>query len=136
MSEPIELLFKCVECSAYLKKVNDGVHISLTYGEPNEDKSGTFHHADGSETKCQFEGDGVDKTYYTRKDAKFRGLVVGIKGIVAKGLLFTDTGYHYNGEDYGYVGKQAVETVRCAIVYYSDNKKRYVPLDAIKEATK
>ncbi len=135
--------FRIVKCSGYLKKVNDCKHIKTT-----RDSEGNIDGADyvwwDEEKKCYQEKqieefDGVSdfvKTYYKKTDKEFSGVIVGEKDIVASAALYADTNTDFRGYEYSYIGKQVVEVVKCAIVYYGNNRKRYVPLDCILETVK
>ena len=78
----------------------------------------------------------VEKTYYKYVDLKFKGIVVGYVDVVTKGYLDVvyedevDVGVGIIPEKY-YVTKTSKEVVRCAIVYYANNKKHLVPLTNI-----
>lgn len=121
------------KCSAYYKKAHDGVHITLY------DKDGMFcnefYKAEkacactrtGEEKELFFEGDGIVKELYELQYKDFKGVCVGEKVLPITEFLYTDIGYHYNGEDYQFVGKSIKDTCECYIVYYANNKKRYVP---------
>lgn len=124
-----KFLFKYVSCNSYFKKIRDGRHVDL-----NEDVRFCYKgleceifpecHADGS----------LDfvKTYYENRNCRqFTGVVVGIKDLVIDAYLVVDTGYHYDGTEFTYV--ERVPKTRCtvAIVYYNNNKKRFVPIEDI-----
>ena len=127
-----DILFKKVKCNAYLKRVYDGKFIDVSqddfkatyvdYGNP--DKVYT-------ESECAGALDFL-KTYYEFKEKEFTGLVVGIKDVTATAYLVADTGYHYNGKEHIDVLKEPKDIYKCAIVYYGNNRKRYVPLENIK----
>ena len=71
-------------------------------------------------------------------DKNFIGVIVGYKDIVIKGYLDSvyqeecDIGVGVIPEAF-YVSKRAKETVKCAVVYYANNMKHYVPLEDILE---
>ena len=127
-----DILFKKVKCNAYLKKVHDGKFIDISqedfeatyvdYG--NLGKLYTVSECDGS----------LDflKTYYELIEKEFTGFVVGVKEVTATAYLVADIGYQYNGKEYIYVQKEPKDIYKCAIVYYGNNRKRYVPLENIK----
>lgn len=128
-----DLLFQNVVCQGYLKKINDGRYI-----ESYENENGTFEctYSDSNNAdlniECEYCGE-LDflKTYFEYKERIFTGIVVGFKKIVATGYLTVDTCYGYYGTEYTKFGKHPKDMYQCAIVYFSNNKKRYVPLDKI-----
>lgn len=129
-----ELLFKCVKCKGFLKKVKDGRFI-----DSNTDEEGTLDctYVDTNnpdwDLECEYCGD-LDflKTYYEHCDTKFKGFIVGFKDVVATGYLVVDTEYHFDGREYTKISKQAKDIYKCAIVFFSDNKKRYVPIEDLE----
>lgn len=78
------------------------------------------------------------KNYFKHVDKNFIGVIVGYKDIVIKGYLDSvyqeecDVGVGVIPEAF-YVSKRAKETVKCAVVYYANNMKHYVPLEDILE---
>lgn len=64
--------------------------------------------------------DCIEKTYYKRVQQKFTGVIVGFKDLVIK--CYTD---------YSYINKIPKETIKCAVVYYGNNKKHFVSVDDI-----
>ncbi|MEG0365533.1 MAG: hypothetical protein RR585_01765, partial [Coprobacillus sp.] len=71
------------------------------------------------------------KTYYERKDKSFTGFLVGYKDIVINGIVGVD----YNDNPYcecDYIYKQPLKVCKCAIIYFANNRKRYVPLEDIE----
>ena len=130
-----EHLGKKVLCKGYYKKVNDGVHI-VCY-----DKDGQFctdfnkiekacgYTKTGKEKELYFEGDGIGKVLRELKEDWFTGVVVGETFLPITEYLYTDTDYHYNGEEYYTIGKSIRKADECYIVYFANNRKRYVPKD-------
>ena len=127
-----DILFKKVKCNAYLKKVYDGKFIDVSQDDFKAIYT-DYSNLDKLYTESTCEGD-LDflKTYYEFKEKEFTGLVVGIKDVTATAYLVADTGYQYNGKEYIDVGKEAKDIYKCAIVYYGNNRKRYVPLENIE----
>lgn len=76
------------------------------------------------------------KNYFKHVDKNFIGVIVWYK--VIKGYLDSvyqeecDVGVGVIPEAF-YVSKRAKETVKCAVVYYANNMKHYVPLEDILE---
>lgn len=139
-----EILFKKVLCSAYLAKVSDGVCIMHIKPEYAEDRQEHFMlcrgHDDGGEgtdeeeSPCEGAYD-LEKTYYERREMEFYGICVGTKKVKTEGYLGVDVGYSGPScEEYYYVFKHPKTIVECAIVYFANNQKRFVPLDAIEIA--
>lgn len=79
----------------------------------------------------------IEKTYFKHVDKNFIGVIVGYKDIVVKGYLDAvyqdecDVGVGVIPEAF-YVSKRAKETVKCAVVYYANNMKHYVPLEDLE----
>lgn len=127
------LLFQKVKCKSYLRKIYDGRFIQ-TY--KNDDNLLDCEYVDTNnpnlDIECECDGTlEFLKTYYERKEKEFYGMLVGFKDIVATGYLIAET------DGYGtIIRKQAKDIVRCAIVYYANNKKRYVPIDEVEEFKK
>lgn len=122
-------LFDKVKCHGFLQKAKDGIMISHA---PNSD-SWIAITVDGEEIKdlSSCEGDYVEKTYFKIKKRNFSGVIVGFKDVVTKGIIGTDWDDNPYCE-HGYCFKQATETIKCAVVYYANNKKHIVPIDLIE----
>lgn len=127
-----ELLFKEVLCHSFLKKVNDGKFIEICKGEVDEAIYKNSND-DNFEVISECCGD-MDflKTYYEIQDKVFKGFVVGIKEIVVSSYLVADTTSDWSGCEHLRIYKCPNEKIKCAIVYYQNNKKRYVPLEKMK----
>lgn len=129
------MLFKKVKCKGYLKKINDGRFIASF-----ENEGGTYDctYMDTNNSdlniECNYCGD-LDflKTYYEPRDKVFSGIIVGFKNIVATGYLTVDTEYDFQGREHTKFGKQPKDVFHCAVVYYANNRKRYVPVEKIEE---
>lgn len=127
-----DILFKKVKCSSFLKKVWDGKFIQVYKGELD-----SASYCDSNDPENEIESDCCGeydflKTYYEKKQRNFTGFVVGIKDIVVTGYLVADTdSCPYNGEHLK-IYKHPKEIIKCAIVYYGNNRKRYVPLENIE----
>ena len=131
-------LFEKVKCKGFYKKVHDGIYVYL-------DKSTLTAYAMNSNL-ADVDNDGtmetdidcVEKTYYEHKTQNFSGVIVGFKDLIVKGYLVVeyqdavDVGVGVIPEKY-YVCKEPKEVVKCAVVYYANNMKHYVPLDDISE---
>jgi hypothetical protein len=128
------MLFQKVKCNGYLKKVHDGRFIDM-----NKNEGGTFDctyidtNKPDLDIECQYCGD-LDflKTYYERKEKRFVGVVVGFKDLVIDGFLTVETCYNWLDNEYTKIGKKPKTVETCAIVYYANNRKRYVPLKDIE----
>lgn len=130
-------LGKQVKCSAYYKKVKDGVFIVcfdkngyITDGA-NKRKIEEAVAVDtyGYEQALRFEGDGIDKTLYRLTDKTFTGVCVGKVIIPITEYLYCDTSYNIAGNEFKFVGKQVTKTCECYVIYYANNRKRYVPVE-------
>lgn len=135
-----ELLFQRCRCTAYLKKVWDGACIQRL--KPSETDSGReeFELEYGNHvvpddaprfSPCEGAYD-VEKTYYERRELEFTGVCVGLKKIKTEGYLGVDYCEPEYGKPFHKVFKEPKTQVECAIVYFANNQKRYVPLDAIE----
>lgn len=127
-----DILFKKVKCSSFLKKVYDGKFILATHGDIDE---ATYcdSNTPGIEITSECCGDhDFLKTYYEVKERTFTGFVVGIKDIVVTAWLVADINYDYVGSEHLHIFKDADKIIKCAVVYYQNNKKSYVPLESIK----
>lgn len=121
------------KCSAYYKKAHDGVYITLY------DKDGMFcneiYKAEkacactrtGEEKELFFEGDGIGKELYKLKYKDFIGVCVGEIELPITSYLYTDTDIDWTGREYRVVSKSIRETCECYIIYFANNRKRYVP---------
>lgn len=126
-----DILFKKVKCNAFLKKASDGKFIELYRDSLAADY--IDHKNPDFNLKCECDGSlEFLKVYYEVKKRNFKGIVVGIKDIVTTAYLTVDTSYHYDGTEYIYPGKVPEKICKCAIVYYSNNRKSYVPLENIE----
>ena len=90
-----------------------------------------------SNQNISYEEDSVEKTLYELKEQNFTGVLVGYKDLVVKEVLSFE---HYDSVDVGigyipekdYIDNIPIEVEKCAIVYYSNNKKHYVPINKIE----
>ena len=129
-----EYLGKTLLCKAYYKKAKDGVHI-ICYDKDgrscweshNPIEKAYAYNRHGEETELFFEGDGVEKKLYELTGKHFVGVCIGEIVLPIIELLYADTNYHYNGEEYKVICKQIQKTCECFVVYYANNRKRYVP---------
>lgn len=127
-----DILFKKVKCNAYLKRVRDTKFIDVDQDTLTADYvTHKGHEVTREESGCEGDLDFL-KTYYDFTKKEFTGFVVGIKDIYATEYLIADTGYHCNGREYIEVRKEPKDIYKCAIVYYGNNRKRYVPLENIE----
>lgn len=122
--------FRKVKCHSYLKKIKDGRHLI-----PKVDSKGAivsvdyFGEGDDVPDKCECVGEyEFLKTYYKREEMDFEGVLVGTKTIITDGWLFADVAYDPFANDYIYVSKAPNTKIVCGVVYYQNNRKRYVPL--------
>ncbi len=125
-----ELLFKTVKCNGFLKPVHDGKFIHV-----DNDTLDAYYEDNNTEKVGECLCDGsleYLKTYMQLTQRNFKGVVVGIKNVVVSAWLVADTYSHYNGREYIKVTKEPKEVKECAIVYYANNRKHYVPLECIE----
>lgn len=131
-----ENLGKKILCKAYYKKARDGVHIicydkdgasCLVSNKPIENACAYDRH--GQEIELDFEGDGVEKVLRELTEEWFTGVCVGETILPITEYLYSDTNIHWNGSESKVICKSIQETCDCYIVYYANNRKRYVPKD-------
>lgn len=128
-------LFDVCQCKGFYKKAHDGIYIEL-----DREKLTADAYTSASDVAIESDCDRIEKTYYEYVKANCRGVIVGFVDVVVKGFLDViyndayDTGIGMTQEEF-YVTKTPKEIVRCAIVYYANNKKHYVPLDDIEKVT-
>jgi hypothetical protein len=127
-----DILFKRVICTAFLKKVHDGKFISVSKDDIDE---AMYCNTDNPEnftmSECSGDHDFL-KTYYEVKERPFTGIIVGIKDVIVTAWLVADTNYDYAGREYLRISRDTEKKIKCAVVYYRNNCKRYVPLDNVK----
>lgn len=126
-------VFDRVKCKGFYKKVWDGIWIGLDKNNLTASKMNSNLCGDAIE---EDDVDCVEKTYYEHVNRNFSGVIVGFKDLVVKGYLDVilqdevDVGVGVIPQKF-YVDKRPKDIVKCAIVYYADNKKHFVPLDDI-----
>lgn len=129
----MKLFDKC-QCKGFYKPVHDGIWISLDEDNLKANKCNSALNEDGVE---EYDVDYAEKTYYEYVQSNFSGVIVGFKDLVIKGYLDViyedecDVGVGVIPEKF-YVAKRPKEIVKCAIVYYANNMKHYVPIGDIK----
>lgn len=127
-------LFDKVRCKGFYAKFNDGKYVFLD----THNLSADFM---CNEIVIKAEDERIEKTYFRHKKMNFSGIVVGFIDLTISAWLdavwqdAVDVGIGVIPEKY-YVDKTPKERVKCAIVYYANNKKHYVPLDDIVEVLK
>lgn len=126
-------LGKKVECTSYYRKVRDGIFImcldknGMRYGANNQIENAVAVDSDGNGTDLEFCGDGIEKTLYNLVNKNFTGVCVGEKRIIVKEYLYSDFDYDWLGNEVKFIGKQIIDFCDCYIIYYANNRKRYVP---------
>lgn len=134
--------FRMVECSGYLQKINDGrfiIHNNVdgsVYADLNSQPDNSFKLDENNSCWMKEIGESCGdlefiKTYYKFKENHFVGMCVGYKEVEVSAYLYVDWDSSTEQE---YVGKQTKDLVRCAVVYFANNRKRYVPLEYLKES--
>lgn len=125
-------MFDMCKFNGFYKKAHDGRFIYLNKKELTADlcDSNKWDENDGIvESNCER----AEKIYYKYVSSNGKGVVVGFIDLVISGYLDViyedecDVGYGVIPSAF-YVTKTANEIIKCAIVYYSNNKKHYVPL--------
>lgn len=131
-------LFDKVKCKGFYKTHKDGIFIHLDKTTLTAYLMNTNLIDVDNDGTAEADIDCAEKTYYKHVPQNFSGVVVGYKDLVIVGYLDVlyddaiDTGIGTIPEKY-YIAKRPKYVVKCAIVYYADNKKHYVPLEDIVE---
>jgi hypothetical protein len=137
-------LFKKVHCKSYLKRIYDGTHIVIydQHGYVNSENTEAgkivnaeckaFAITNHGEVDLEFDGSSVKKRYYEKAEKEFDGFIVGTKDITVSGQIGTDW-YEDDYQFYRYCFKNPEEIVKCGVVYFQNNRKRYVPMEDIEE---
>lgn len=131
-------LFDRVKCKGFYKKVHDGIWILLNTEYLTACAMNSNLVDDLNDGTVEENVEQVEKTYYEHKEGSFSGVIVGFKDLVVKGYLdviYQDAigvGIGTIPEKF-YVEKNPKEVVKCAVVYYANNMKHYVPLDDIEQ---
>ena len=130
-------LFDMCSFIGFYKKVHDGRFIYLDKNTLTANLIDTNLADEESDGVVEKDCDRAEKKYFEYVKANGMGVIVGFIDLVIVGYLDViyndacDVGVGIIPESF-YVTKSAKETVKCAIVYYSNNKKHYVPLCDIK----
>ena len=133
----MKLFDKC-KCKGFYKKVRDGLFISLDRENLRADLVNANLACADDDGTVKKDIDCAEKKYYEHKDNNFSGVIVGFVDLVVVGYLDViyqdacDVGVGIIPEKY-YIAKRPKETVKCAIVYYANNMKHYVPVEDIVE---
>lgn len=129
----VKLFDKC-KCKGFYKKVHDGIYIQLD----SKNLTADLMNSNVQGELVEEDIDCAEKRYYEHKDGNFSGVIVGFVGLVVVGYLDViydcgvDVGFGTMPDKY-YISKRPKEVVKCAIVYYANNLKHYVPIDDIVE---
>ena len=129
-------LFDKVKCKGFYSKVHDGTYIFLD----TQNLKAAHMNSNAINTDCLVEEDvdRVEKIYYKHVNQNFCGVIVGFTNLVVTGYL--DVIYNDAADvrvgiipEQFFVRKNPKRVVKCAIVYYANNKKHYVPLEDIEK---
>lgn len=142
------VIFTKVRCKAYMAEVCDGTHIVIYNGDGticDKRVATTYNHKaiaykfdpnTGKEVEVDlsdFDGSSVEKTYRKRVECNFKGVLVGFVWLDVKGEIGTDWSsdeYH----EYGYCFRRITERPKVGLVYYGNNRKRFVLPEDMWEA--
>ena len=122
--------FRKVKCHSYLKRVRDGRMLDVSRDRDGS-ISGVRYMGIGDDIpdECKCEGAyEFLKTYYKKVEAEFDGVLVGTTTVTMDAYLYGDTGCEPWGSECLYIGKSPNTILVCGVVYYQNNRKRYVPL--------
>lgn len=127
-------LFDRCKCKGFYKKAHDGIYIQLD----EKNLTADLMNSNNKYELVEEDIDCAEKRYYEHKDGNFRGVIVGFVGLVVTGWLDViydcgvDVGFGTMPDKY-YISKRPKEVIKCAVVYYANNMKHYVPIDDIVE---
>lgn len=148
MSKERPPLFSRVKCRAYLREKKDGIYIDVRDKDGNviyphivtEPLSAYAVRYDPQLGKLEkiadlsnWDGESVKKIYRERTEAVFTGVVVGYKRIDRSGYIGTDWETPPFGREYGHLFKEINDRPEVAVVYYRNNKKRFVLPEDMEE---
>ena len=125
----MKLFDKC-KCTGFYKKAHDGVYIALD----TQNFTADLMNSNNRDELVEKDIDRAEKKYYEYKKANFSGVIVGFVDLVVTGYLDViydcgvDVGFGTTPDKY-YISKIPKEIVKCAIVYYANNKKHFVPVE-------
>lgn len=131
-------LFEKVNCTGFYKPFKDGKWLQLNEEDHTADSMDMNIVGPENDGTVEKDVEYIEKTYYKHVDKKFSGVIVGYKDVVIVGYLEAvyqeeiDVGVGVIPEKFC-VYKNPKETVKCAVVYYANNMKHYVPLEDILE---
>lgn len=129
----VKLFDKC-KCKGFYKKAHDGLFIYLD----REDLRADLMNSNIQGELVEEDIECAEKRYYEHKNGNFSGVIVGFVDLVVVGYLDViydcgvDVGFGAMPYKY-YISKRPKEVVKCAIVYYANNLKHFVPLEDIVE---
>jgi len=123
-------LFEMVKCNGYLNKAKDSIWIEILSEKDTPDNIPDFCIWKNGKAEDNDVED-IEKTYFELKEKVFNGFIVGYKDIIIKGILGASYEEPEYGRDYIRLYKEPKEIIKCAIVYYGNNRKRYVPVENI-----
>lgn len=131
-------LFDKCRCKGFYKRAHDGLFIHLDRENLKAELININLACADDDGVVEEDIDCAKKRYYEHKDGNFKGVIVGFVDLVVVGWLDViyqdacDVGVGVIPEKY-YIAKSPKEIVKCAVVYYSNNKKHYAPIDDIVE---
>ena len=129
-------LGKKVICSAFYKEARDRVYIDCY------DKNNCSCNITGAPIskavamrgstvikELNFEGDGVFKHLYTLVNKEFKGVCVGEVLLPVIKYLYSDTDCLPIGGEVNVIHTAVSKQCECYVVYFTNNRKHYVPKD-------
>lgn len=135
-----QLLFKRVDCKSYYKKIKDGRFIYFIPERDSERECDEYYYCGLDENGIPFEkecnADGARdflKTYYQKTEKPFRGIVVGVISLLIKAYLVAEYQEDpYSGRGFTQISREPEEMATVAIVYYGNNRKRFVSIEDLE----
>ena len=129
----IKLFDKC-KCKGFYKPFKDGRWLVLNKETLTADAYDNNLRNNGNKGIVEKDVEYIEKTYFKHIEKEFVGVVVGYKDLVVTGYLDAvyqeecDVGIGIIPESF-FVNKRPKDVVKCAIIYYANNKKHYVPVE-------
>ncbi len=132
-----ELFGKKIICNGYLKKIpTKYVYANIRHYDKMNDYPIT-----GDEIFLSEDEEYIEQKTMEVCNCKFKGIIVGIREVSTKNYYEQATRSIYDPDTLGYDDEEFIDGVRvekqdfvdCYIVYYTNNKKRLVPIDMIQK---
>ncbi len=127
-------LFDLVRCGGFVVPVRDGRHLVQDKDDPLCGRFVTDHGRTVLQ-EVRYRGERLQKTYHAYVERPFRGVIVGYRDILLRAVLLADV-EETDGPLVPRVSRVEEEYAHCAVVYYANCRKHYVPVEHILEVEK